>query len=316
MAHPSSKPRGVSKALALSTWFYRLFLHAYPATFRRAYGKRMANVFRDSCRDALQRHGVISLVPLWLRAFADLLLTSCLEQWSVLKEKAPTMTTHIHSQNFALRLWVALAATLLAFAVSLVASINLYLLEDANPLTQAAYVASPWLRFSYDGIYLTALAAGVAVCAIVGYVLVQRAALVAAGLIVVALLVAFGGFGGLLVRHSATFLVFFAVFLALILMSLLIGRAVAMQARRHLGQRPAKVLGACVSVGSVLLVNVVVLVVHTLILNPVSHALYMQGQVGETHVNFTLIAMGCALLTVIACAVSLGRAYRLPSHLS
>ena len=33
MAHPSSKPRGVSKALALSTWFYRLFLHAYPGRF-------------------------------------------------------------------------------------------------------------------------------------------------------------------------------------------------------------------------------------------------------------------------------------------
>lgn len=53
MAHPSSRKRGVSKALALSTWFYRLFLRVYPTTFRHAYGKRMANVFRDRCRDAL-----------------------------------------------------------------------------------------------------------------------------------------------------------------------------------------------------------------------------------------------------------------------
>jgi hypothetical protein len=188
--------------------------------------------------------------------------------------------------------------------------------EDASPLAQAAYAASPLLRLSYDGIYLSALAAGVAVCAIVEYALVQRAVLVVASLIVVALLVAFGGFGGLLVRNSATFLVLFAVFLALTLISFLIGSAVATSAGRHLSQRPAAVLGACVSVGSVLLVNVVVLVLHTLILNPVSHALYMQGQIGGTHLNFSLIAMGFALLTMVACAVSLGRAFRLPSHQS
>jgi hypothetical protein len=314
MAHPSSRKRGVSKALACSTWLYGRFLHAYPATFRRVYGARMAHVFRDSCRDALQRHGMVSLAPFWLQTLSDLLLTACLARWSVLKEKIRAMTSSTHSQNFPLRLWVALAATLLAFAVSLVASLNLYLLEDANSLTQAAYAASPLLRFSYDGIYLSALAAGVAVCAIVGYALVQRTVLVVASLIVVALLIAFGGFGGLLVRHAATFLVFFAVFLALTLISFLIGRAVATRAGRQLGQRPAAVLGACVSVGSVLLVNVVVLVLHTLILNPVSHELYMQGQIGETHLNFTLIAMGFALLSMIACAISLGRAWHVSSH--
>jgi hypothetical protein len=316
MAHPSSRKRGMSKALALSMWLYDLFLHAYPASFRRTYGLRMARVFHDSCRDAMLRHGVVSLVSLWLQTLADLLLTAYLERWSVLKEKTRAMTADTDSQNFPLRLWVALAATLLAFAVSLVASINLYLLEDTSSLTQAAYAASSWLRFSYDGIYLSALAAGVAVCAIVGYALVQRALLVIASLIIVALLVAFGGFGGLLVRHSATLLVFFAVFFVLTLMSLLIGRAVAMRAGQHLGQRPAKVLGACVSAGSMLLVNVVLLVLHTLILNPVSHALYMQGQIGETHVNFSLIAMGFALLSMIACAVSLGRAFHLPSQQS
>lgn len=314
MTPSSSRKRGVSKALALSTWLYRLFLHAYPAAFRRAYGSRMAAVFRDSCRDALQRHGPVSLAPLWLQTLADLLLTACVEQWSVLKEKTRAMTLHTHPQNFPLRLWMALAATLLAFAVSLVASINLYLLEDASPLTQAAYAASPLLRLSYDGIYLSALAAGVAVCAIVGYALVQRAVFMVISLIVVVLLVAFGGFGGLLVRNPTIFLVLFTVFLALTLISFLIGRAGATRAGRHFSQRSAAVLGACVSVGSVLLVNVAVLVLHTLILNPVSHALYMQGQIAGTHLNFSLIAMGLALLTMIACAVSLGYAFRLPSH--
>ncbi len=313
MVRPSSRKRGMNKALAFSMWLYGLFLYIYPATFRRAYGSRMARVFRDSCRDALQQHGVIFLVPFWLQTLSDLLINAGLEQWSVLKEKTHTMTTNTRSQNFPLRLRVALVATLLAFVVSLVASLHLYLLEDASPLTQAAYTASPLLRFSYDGIYLSALTAGVAVCAIGGYALVQRAVIVVSGLIVVALLVALGGFGGLLVRHPTTFLVLFGVFLALTLISFLIGHAVAKHVGRFLGHRPAAILGACVSVGSALFVNVVALVLHTLILNPVSHALYMQGQINETHLNFSLIAMGIAFLTMIACAVSLGRASRLAS---
>lgn len=316
MAHSPSTKQGVSKSLALSIWLYRLFLHAYPASFRRTYGKRMALVFQDSCRDALQQHGIISLVLLWLQTLVDLLLTACLEQWSVLKEKTRAMTTHAHPQNFPLRLRVALIATLLAFVVSLAASINLYLLEDASSLTQAAYAVSPLLRLSYDGIYLSALAAGVAVCTIVGYALMQRAILVVVSLIVITFLVAIGGFGGLFVRNPTTFLVFFAVFLALTLIGLLIKHAVATRAGRHLSQRPAAVLGACMSVWSMLLVNVVVLVLHTLLLNPVSHALYMQGQIEGTHWNFSLIAMSFALLTMLVCAVSLGRAFRLPSHQS
>ncbi len=312
MTRLSSKKRGISKALVLSTWLYGFFLHAYPATFREAYGSRMARVFRDSCHDVLQRHGVCFLVPLWLRTLTDLLVTACLERWFVLKEKTRTMNSYSPPQPFPLRLRVALTATLIAFAVSLVASLHLYLLEDASPLTQAAYTASPLLRFSYDGIYLTALVASVAVCAIVGYALVQRFVII--GLIIVALLVAFGGFGGLLVRHPATFLVLFAIFLALILISFMIGRAVATRTGRLLGKRSAQVLGACMSVGSVLLVNVVVLVLHTIILNPVSHALYMQGQIDGTHFNFTLIVMVVAFLTMIACAMSLGRAFHLSSH--
>ena len=134
------------------------------------------------------------------------------------------------------------------------------------------------------------------------------------GLSIVALLVAFGGFGGLLIRHLETFLAFFIVFLALLLISFLIGRAVAIRSGLFLGQQPAAVLGACVSVGSILLVNVVALVLHTIILNPVSHALYMQGQIEGTHLNFSLIAMSLALLTLIPCVLSLGHTLRLSLH--
>lgn len=318
MAQSPFRKRGVRRAIVLSEWLYRLFLHAYPATFRRIYGSRMAQVFRDSCRDALQRHGVASLVPLWLHTLFDLVINACLERWHdllhVSKEETLAMVTSSHTQKFSLRLWVALAATAIAFAVSLLASLNLYLLEDSNPLIQAAYSASPLLRFSYDGIYLSALAAGVAVCAIVVYAIMRSNILVFVSLIVVALLVAFGGFGGLNFRHSATFLVFFVIFLALTLISFLVGRAEATRTGRSLGQQPAAILGACVSVGLVLLVNVVALVLHTLTLNPVSHALYMQGQIGGTHLNFSLIAMGIALLTMMACIISIGLAFRPPSH--
>ncbi len=315
MAPSSSRKRGGSKALALSTWLYGLFLHVYPTAFRRAYGSRMIRVFRDSCRDALQRQSIIFLFLLWLQTITDLLSSACLERWTALKEKTRTMTSPTSFQNFPLRLWIALAATLLAFGVSLVASLHLYLLEDANPLTRTAYAASSFLRFSYDGVYLSALAAGVAVCTIVGYVVVQRTIFVAAGLILVALLVAFGGFGGLLVRHSATFLMLFAIFLALTLISFLCGRAVTTYADRLLEKRPAAVLGACASVGSMLLVNIVALVLHTLLLNPVSHTLYMQGQIEGTRANFSLIAMGLALLTLLAWTLSLGYALRPPSSL-
>lgn len=57
------------------------------------------------------------------------------------------------------------------------------------------------------------LAALVQMCALVGYTLVQRVSLVAVGLAVATLLVAVGGFGGLLVHHAATFLVFLTAIL-------------------------------------------------------------------------------------------------------
>jgi hypothetical protein len=299
------------RVIVFSVWLYGLFLHTYPATFRSAYGSRMTQVFQDSCRDTLQRRGLTGLIALWLHVLSDLVITVCLERWHILKEKVRTMA---HIQHFPQRLWIALIATVLAFAVSLVASLNLYLLEDTSLLTQAAYSASPLLRFSYDGIYLSALAAGVLVCTIVGYALVQSELFVVVGLVVVTLIVILGGFGGLLVRHPVTFLALFAAFIILLLISFIAGRAVATRARGFLEQRPANILGACASAGGVLFFNVAALVLHTLLLNPVNHALYMQGQIEGTHLNFSLIAMGVAFLTLIACVVSLVRALRLPAQ--
>lgn len=167
-------------------------------------------------------------------------------------------------------------ATVIAFVVSLLASLNIYLFEDANPLTRGAYGASPLLRFSYDGVYLSALA-GIAVCAVAVYTVARADAPVLRGLVAVTALVALGGFGGLLARHRATFLALTLTFAGLVLVGVLVGRAVAVRAQPRLGQQPAAVLGACASTGVALLVNLVVLAPHTLALNPVSHPLYMQG---------------------------------------
>src|SRR5579859_791419 len=226
------------------------------------------------------------------------------------------MAAYRHAQNFPPRLWIALTTTVIAFVVSLLASINLYLLEDSNPLTQAAYSASPLLRLSYGGAYLSALVAAVAVCAIAAYVIIQADLPVIISLIVVSLLVVLGGFGGLLVRQPLTFLIFFLVFVGLALVSFLSGRAVAAGSRHRLGQRPAIIIGACAGAGIALLVNAVALLLHTLALNPVSHALFMQGQIGGTQLNSLVVALGLELLAMFIYIVSIGFALRSPSHSS
>jgi hypothetical protein len=295
---------------------YRAALLIYPRTFRRAYGDAMAQAFRDRCRAASRRAGVAGLLGVCGAELRDLVVTAAREHGDEIRTLArrfqgnTAMVAETHTQAVPLRLWVTIAATALAFVVSLLASLNLYLLEDANPLTPAAYSASPLLRFSYDGVYLSALVAAVSVCTIVGYAVMRDDAPVLLGLAIVALVVAFGGFGGLLIRHPATFLILFLVFVGLVLCGLLVGRAVAARMRPRLGRRPAAVLGACVSTSVALLVNLVVLVPHTIALNPVSHTLYMQGRIGETHLNSLLIGMGIELLTVIVCAVSIGSALR------
>lgn len=305
---PTRGRRWGAHAAAISVLVYRLFLYAYPKTFRESYGERMVRVFADQCRASLQKSGIVAAIPLWFSTCSDLVFAAGSERWQSWKEMVGSMTLQSDTTIFPLRVWAALAATLISFFVCLAGSLNLYLLEDTSSLTLAAYTASPLLRFSYDGVYLSALAAGVAVGAIVGYALLPRHLLVTVGIIGLSVVVALGGFGGLLWRHPATFLVFLLVFGSLTLGSYFLGRLVMARAGRSMEQRPAAILGACVGAGSLLLVNVVTMVLHTVSLNPVSHALYMQGQIEGTHLNFSLLIMGLALLTLLMCMVCLGRA--------
>src|SRR6266550_1054751 len=103
------------------------------------------------------------------------------------------MATYRHAGRFSPLVWAVVVATGLAFIVSLLASVNLYLLEDGSILTQRAFSNSALLRFSYDGAYLSALAAGVVSCAILGFLMTRDGRVVLIGVSTVALLVALGG---------------------------------------------------------------------------------------------------------------------------
>ena len=59
---------------------YRLFLLAYPAAFRREYGRDMAQLFRDTCRDAYRRSSTLSIRGVWIPALTDLVRTAMKER--------------------------------------------------------------------------------------------------------------------------------------------------------------------------------------------------------------------------------------------
>jgi len=271
---------------------YRLAMWAYPSAFRRRYGDEMWRVARDADAEA-RMAGDVVVVALWLRIAADLAHNASAERISLMR---PTVV-------------LAAVMTGVAGVIAVLASLNLYLLEDGNPLTSAAYRASSLLGASYDVAYLSALVAGVGVCAIVVYAVVgpSRAATVSLGTL--AVFVAFAGFGGLLVRAPLTFAALGFGFACLTLASFFVGRRVATRLRRRSGARAA-VIGACVGCGGALLVNTVALTLHTLALNPISHPLYMQGQIPGTHLNALLIGLALALLTLALYALSLLAALR------
>jgi hypothetical protein len=64
------------KLLCLSQKLYGLLLAAYPADFRREYGREMARVFRDLCREKARSRKGSGLVDVWLHTFLDLACTA------------------------------------------------------------------------------------------------------------------------------------------------------------------------------------------------------------------------------------------------
>jgi hypothetical protein len=73
-----------SRILTFSGRLYSLLLMAYPTRFRRAYGREMAQVFRDDIRGTFQEGGPAGLIRLWFLVVLDLLKTAFAEHiWEV-----------------------------------------------------------------------------------------------------------------------------------------------------------------------------------------------------------------------------------------
>lgn len=66
--------------LTLSDRLYRLLLTAYPVAFSREYGDDVAQVFRDCCRAAARRGGLLAVLPLWPPALLDLAVSALAER--------------------------------------------------------------------------------------------------------------------------------------------------------------------------------------------------------------------------------------------
>jgi hypothetical protein len=275
---------------------YTLLLVFYPHTFRARRAVELWQTVRDLAEET-DPQNIFAAARFWLAIYADTLAGALAERWHVMR----------NSTRNVWEAWLALSMTLLAVVVSVGASLDLYLLEDNNPLTTAAYSASPLLRFSYTAAYVAALVAGVAGVAAVAFAIIPaRAALWS--VLGLAALVALGGFGGLLVRRPLTGLTFIGAFAALCALGLFIGWRVARTLMRRTSERAAILVGACAGAVVALLADAAALITHTLALNPVSHALYMQFRIGDTPYNAALIGMVVQTLLVACCAASLAAA--------
>jgi hypothetical protein len=74
------KTISLANSLSVSVRIYRALLVMYPKKFREHYETQMVQVFRDLFREAYDRHGMPSVIDLWLHTFADLLVSALNER--------------------------------------------------------------------------------------------------------------------------------------------------------------------------------------------------------------------------------------------
>ncbi len=79
------------RARTFSARLYALLLAAYPAGFRREYGREMRLVFADRCRE--RAAGPAALLSLWCEALLDLVRAALRERLSSLSGAGRLMTT-------------------------------------------------------------------------------------------------------------------------------------------------------------------------------------------------------------------------------
>lgn len=75
---PRREDRG--RVSDLSAGAYRALLVAYPEEFRREYGPKMEQAFRDLCREETRRGGGVGLARLWVRVGLDLASSAVVER--------------------------------------------------------------------------------------------------------------------------------------------------------------------------------------------------------------------------------------------
>ena len=188
------------------------------------------------------------------------------------------MTTLTHTRHAPRRLLPAAVALALAFVAAFVGSLDVYMIEDDNPLGRAAHASNLALSLTYEAVYVTALAALVVVGAAVLRLLLARlgqseAVDLRLMVPVVAMLVALGAFWGLVYKHPLGFLMVVGSFALLIAGALFVGPKLA----RWLGRgskEHAIALGPAVGALLALGVNVASLIAHMLLLTSTSRALY------------------------------------------
>lgn len=76
------KRRGPGKTLPLSRRLYGALLMAYPPEFRREFGREMALVFHDRCREVGRGRRAGALAQVWCEALFDLAKTAAAERAS------------------------------------------------------------------------------------------------------------------------------------------------------------------------------------------------------------------------------------------
>jgi hypothetical protein len=104
--------------LRLSERVYRLLLAAYPKEFRDAYGSQMEQTFRDLCREARRRRGMLGLVRLWARVLLDLTSTAAVQRIDE-RKLVRQREVKVNERRMALAGLVLLSAPLFFVAASL-----------------------------------------------------------------------------------------------------------------------------------------------------------------------------------------------------
>jgi hypothetical protein len=117
--------------LSISQRLFALLLAAYPAEFRREYGREMMQLFRDCYHTEVRRKGLLGAVNLWAYMLIDLARSAPRE--------------HLHDSNGELKGIMKAIRTLVPAVIVYIAAVMIFgrLLVAGKP-----YLPSPWVRCS------------------------------------------------------------------------------------------------------------------------------------------------------------------------